>query len=156
MTVHVRTQLRNAVKARLEASDAFARVVGSLNLQRVFQEEEFPAAAVSVTENVTVEDRNQPGHRPVRRDFMVRVNLALLLASSDDLDLDADLDALAVTTEQALADPEGFGIGAVASWEPVGTGEPDGQFAAMGLATIPLTYRCSVLTTDGDPTTNLY
>lgn len=152
MTAHVRTQIRKAVQARLEASGAFALVCGELRLLLATQDDDFPAAAVQVTESDTPVGRGQPGHRPIRRDMSVTIIVALRIDDADE----EGLDALTVTVEKALADPTGLGVGALVDWRPVATGSLHGGFAERGLAAIPVTYACAVTTAEGVPQTNIH
>lgn len=149
---HVRTQLRNAVIARLKTVSSVAIACSRLRLTRQVQGDEFPIAAVAVTEAGSPVGRGAPGQRPVRRDFSVRVQLATELAEgADDL-----LDAIAVDVEKALADPSGLGVGSLTDWAYVGTGDIDGDAAEAGLAVIALNWRCAMTTLDSDPETNLH
>lgn len=149
---HVRAQVRNAVKARLEDSDAFATVCGELRFQREFQDDEFPAAAVSVTETDEPVGRGLPGQRPLKRRMGVTVMVALRL---DDADEDA-LDALTVAVEKALADPKALGIGGLLDWGVSGTGAIQSQFAAFGLAAVPVDFGCTITTREDAPETNIH
>lgn len=152
MTAHVRTQIRKAVQARLMASGVFSLVCGELRLLLANQDDDFPAAAVQVTESDTPVGRGQPGHRPIRRDMSVTVIVALRLDDADE----EGLDALTVAVEQALADPSGLGIGSLLDWRPVATGSIQGGFAERGLAAIPVTFACAVTTAEGAPQTNIH
>lgn len=153
MTAHLRTKLRNAVKARLESSGAFETVCGDFWLAGQWQQEEFPAAAVSVLEASRTRDTGgEYGERETQRDFVVRVLVGLQIAN---FQADDELDALAMEAEKALVDPDELGIGALAGWEYAGADEPVAKLASLGIAALPITWRCSVYTTDGNPETNL-
>ena len=151
---HVRKQLRDAVKARLETVEGLALVADMSRLARELQPHDLPAALVAVAETAAVEDRNPEGQRALRRTLQVAVKLV----GEADLDsVEDELDALAVDVEKALAVSDDLGVGTVVGWSYDGATAVTPEATISGaVLTVTLNYSCAVLTTDVDPTANLY
>ena len=149
---HVRTQLRNAVIARLSAVEALVLVCPASRFERVLQSDEFPVAGVAVIESASAVGRGSPGQRPLKRDYSVQISVGLELVD----DAEAVFDGIAVEIEKALADPSGLGIGQVSDWQFGGAGEGSAKAADHGLFVAPMIYRCSLTTLDSAPETNMH
>jgi hypothetical protein len=148
---HVRTQIRDAVIARLRTVNALACVGPYGRTARPFQRNDVPAAIVRASETISPITKNRP--RAMRRDLSITVTL---LAALNADDVDTVLDDLSVDVEIALADPTSFGVGHLVEWRL--TSSELGS-AAMGedvYGSLTLTYVASITTVEGVPNSNVF
>lgn len=151
---HIRTEVRNAVVAKLRAAGGFGLVEPGLRILRGIQEDQYPIAFVSVSDAGMPVGKNPPGSRPLQRAIKVDVVVGSV---NDDVDLDEDLDSLAGRIETALSDPSTLGFGKVLDWSYVGTEMPSAEKAAeYGFAAAKVTFRGTVTTQEGQPSTNIH
>lgn len=151
---HIRTQIRNAVVAKLRADGGFGLVEPGLRILRGIQEDQYPIAFVSVSDAGMPVGKNPPGSRPLQRALRVDVVIGSV---NDDVDLDEDLDTLAGKIEVSLSDPKVLGFGSVLDWSYVGTEPPSASKAEeFGFAAAKVTFRGTVTTQEGQPSTNIH
>ena len=148
---HIRTQVRDAVVARLRTVDAFACVAPFGRAARNFQKNEIPAALVRVSENLSPVGKIRP--RVVRRELTVTIDLLASLTSGD---VDTALDDLSIPIEVVLADPSALGIGSLVEWRPVATAPGVFDLGEEVYGRLTITYACAVSTTEGVPTANIH
>ncbi|OHV83651.1 hypothetical protein [Rhizobium sp. LCM 4573] len=151
---HIRTQLRDAVVARLRAGGDFGLVEPRLRMLRGVQSDLFPLAFVSVSDSAIPVGKNPPGQRPLQRQIVVNVQV---LQIADVEELDEKLDALAAKVEETLTDPATLDFGKVLDWTYVGTSEPtELEAEEQGTSSLRVTFRGIVTTKEGSPSTNIH
>lgn len=149
---HVRTQLRNAIKTRLETVSGIRAAYNLSRLTRQFQSQNFPNALVNLTENVTQSAGGLVGQQPVTRSYRIDIQLGIL---EDGDDPEAAVEALAVDVERALIRPD-FGIGRVTNWRLVGSGAGEvAEIECGNVVSQVLTYMADIQTLDSAPDQNL-
>lgn len=150
---HVRTQLRNAIKTRLETVSGIRAAYNLSRLNRDFQSHNFPLALVNLTETVTQSAGSFPGEQPQTRSYRVDIQLG---AVEDGDDPESALDDLAVDIEKALIRPD-FGIGRVTNWRLIGASVGESVELKCGLiGSQILTYSGDLQTLDSAPDQNLH
>lgn len=152
---HLRTQIRDAVIARLKAGvpGVDGRVHGRTRLLRQFQPHDIPTILVRVDEVApTIVTRVPP--RAMRRMLMVSVD-ALVAIEDDAGDIDAALDDLGTDIEAALS-KDSFSPAAADDWRMAGA--TVGPMAGVDdtYAALSVTYACSLTAVEGDPTTSVF
>lgn len=151
---HIRTQIRDAVVARLRAAGGFGLVDARLRKLRSIQSDQFPLALVSVSDSAIPVGKNPPGQRPLQRQVIVHVQIHEI---ADVQELDERLDSLAVRVEETLSDPASLDFGKVLDWTYAGTSEPDEEEAKeYGTSSLTVTYRGTVTTREGQPSQNIH
>lgn len=152
---HVRTQLRNAVKARLEAQLDGVRVHNASRMARPFQKNEFPLVMIAVAESALPVDGNPVGSRLLDRSMIVSINVALV----EHVAVEDEIDALCGRIEVALAMPSQLGIGKLIAWRYAGVSAPSIEAIEEGKDSYSIsqtiTFTCSIQTADTDPTINV-
>lgn len=150
---HVRTQLRNAVKSRLETVPGIRAAHNPSRLNRNLQTQSFPCAFVNVDEVVNQSPGSFAGEQPQTRSFRVTIQLGVI---DDSRDPEAGLDDLCVDVEKTLVKPD-FGIGRVAGWRYTGSGTGTPVEIDNGdMISQILTYTADIMTLDSAPDQNLH
>lgn len=150
---HVRTQLRNAIKSRLETVPGIRAAYNLSRIERIFQTQNFPNALVNLSEAVSPQPGGFVGQQPVTRTYRIDIQLGVLDVDDDP---EAAVDALSVEVEKALIRPD-FGIGKIQNWHLVGSGA--GETAKIECGTVVsqvLTYTADIQTLDSAPDQNLH
>lgn len=147
---HIRTQIRDAVVARLRTVDGLALAAGYGRTARGLQRNDVPAAFVRIAEVAAPAFKSG---RILRRSLSVAIDV---LVSSLEDDIDTRLDDLAVKIEAALADQESLGVGALLEWQYAGATPGVVDVGEEIHGSLSLTYTCSVSTEAGKPSTNIH
>lgn len=151
---HIRTQIRHAVVNRLRTAGSFGLVAPRLRVLRGIQSDQFPVALVSVSDSAITVGKNSPGQRPLQRQVIVSVQLVDI---ADVEELDGKLDDLAIKVEESLTDPTSLDFGKVLDWTYAGTSAAhEDEAKEMGTSSVTVTYRGTVTTREGQPSTNIH
>jgi hypothetical protein len=149
---HVKKQVRDAVKARLETVAGLSLVADESRIVRPFQSSQFPLALVLVSESIAGVNASQ-GKRVQTRALTIGIRIGV---QDEADDVENTLDAIAVDVEKAFANPSDLGIGKLMQWEFAGSSSLSHMPVSDGtLLTVMMTYTCVVQTMSGAPETNL-
>ncbi len=150
---HVRTQLRNAIKTRLEAVPGIRAAHNPSRANRTLQSQNLPCVFVNADENVTQSPGSFPGQQPQTRSYSITIQVGVL---DDGRDPEERLDGLTVDIEKALVRPD-FGIGKIAGWRytGAGTGVPVDVDNGTMISQV-MTYVADIMTLDSAPDQNLH
>jgi hypothetical protein len=150
---HIRTQVRNSVKAKLASAIGELHVHNASRLVRGFQADNFPLVLVAVTETL-VPSNEPPGNRTVERQMSVVLKISERTAFDDT---EARIDEMCTKIEKAMASPKGMAFGKVWGWTVGGVSAPDLEPLSDDMilmsVTMPITF--SLQTTDTDPENNV-